>query len=129
MILAENVLICEKPKHILIYLILLRRFAVQPFLLFFMASDKNWPFLILYEKYQMFSGTNCLIRNSDTPYPWLWSWLICGDSCESWPGSWLQIWEFFPYQNGVWLLSSCNLISIGYNQLFSNPLHCPQIDT
>ena len=32
-----------------------------------MAYDKNWLFLILYEKYQKSSCTTCLIRSSDTP--------------------------------------------------------------
>ena len=41
---------------------LLKSFAAQSFLLSFMACDKNWPFLILYEKYQMSSCTICLIR-------------------------------------------------------------------
>ena len=36
----------------------------------FMACDKNWLFLILYGKYQMFLCTNCLIRNSDAPISW-----------------------------------------------------------
>ena len=33
----------------------------------FIACDKNWLFLILYDKYQMFSCTTLLIRNPDTP--------------------------------------------------------------
>ena len=40
--------------------------ALQHFLLSFMACDKNWLFLIFYEKCQMSSCTSCLIRHSDT---------------------------------------------------------------
>ena len=46
---------------------LLKSFTAQSFLYSFMACDKNWPFCILYEKYQISSYTTCLIRNSDTP--------------------------------------------------------------
>ena len=46
---------------------LFKSFAAQSFYLAFMACDKNWPFLILYEKYRMSSCTICLIKDSDTP--------------------------------------------------------------
>ena len=40
--------------------------ASWSFLTFFIICDKNWLFLILYEKSRMSSCTSCLIRNSDT---------------------------------------------------------------
>ena len=46
---------------------LLKSFAAKSFLLSFMACNEIWPFVIMYEKYQMSSCTTCLIRNLDTP--------------------------------------------------------------
>ena len=42
-------------------------FSALSFVLSYMASDKNRPFLILYKKYRMSSCTSCLKRNTDTP--------------------------------------------------------------
>ena len=60
----------------------------KTFLWFFVASDENWSFLILYEKYWKSLCTTCLIRNScltrysDTP-----RYLVCWVVCQSWiPG-------------------------------------------
>ena len=46
------------------FLFFFKNFAVWSF---FLACDKNWPFLISYKKYWMSSCTTCLIRNSDIP--------------------------------------------------------------
>ena len=41
--------------------------VAQFFLLSFMTRGKNWPFLICYEKWQMSTSTNCLMRKYVTP--------------------------------------------------------------
>ena len=52
LILAEIFLIWEKIKHVQLEGIFefIQSFLVQFFVLSFMGCDKNWPFLILYEK-------------------------------------------------------------------------------
>ena len=61
---------------------------------------------------------------------WLWTWLTCWDRSQSWPESDQKIREFF-YQNN--LSEASELLDVrnhpGLIGLFSNPLHCHQIDT
>ena len=63
------ILIKLKAMHVHLVRILefIENFAKQSFFLYFMFCENNRPFLILYEKYQISSFTNCQIRNQDTP--------------------------------------------------------------
>ena len=90
---------------------------------------KNWHFLILYEEYQMSSCTTCLIRNSDTPVS-LAMYLI--DLLQL-----LLMMTWTPPTNLEVLIRmikvrplSCHIfiITIGFIQLFFNPLHCTHIN-
>ena len=59
------------------WLSLFKSLAEQSLLLSFIACDKNWPFFILYENYQMSSCINCL-RHSHIPgseLDWL-AWIV-----------------------------------------------------
>ena len=87
---------------------LFKSFAMQTFLLSFMACDKSWPLLLLCQKYQMPSCSTCIIGNSVTPMSLT---MVLIDSLG------------LPYKllylhNHQWII-----------QLFLNPLRHPQIDT
>ena len=110
---------------------LFKSFAAQSFLLSFMPCDKNWLFLILYEKYWMSSCTTGWIRNSDTHKvpgygpDWLDGIVVNhGQDSTNKPGS-----SFLIGTIRVRLLScSTFVIIIGIIQ-FWNFLHCSKIDT
>ena len=57
------------------------------------------PFVIFYEKYWMPSCNTCLIKNQTHLYPCIFTWFTFLGHCQSWPGSYQQIREFFSYQN------------------------------
>ena len=87
---------------------LLKSFAAQFFLLFFMTCDKDLSFLILNAKYWMPSCTICLIRKSETPMSLIMDLvdLLGSLSIIAWISprnlkvfSWLELSEYFTRQN------------------------------
>ena len=68
LIFVEIFLIWEKPRHVWFEgcFSSLKSFVSRCLLLSLITCDKNWFFLIFYEKYQMSSCTTRLIRNSNT---------------------------------------------------------------
>ena len=91
----------------------------------FVDNDENKPFLILYKKQPMPICTICLIRSSDNPMS------LAVDRVGIFFNHGLDLKDKFECSSiKVKFQSCCNfVISIKFIQLFSNPLHCSQIDT
>ena len=68
-------------------LCLFKNFATRSFFLFFIACDKNWPFLVLNERCWASSCTICLMRKSVTPMSLNIDLLTCWNRSQSWPRS------------------------------------------
>ena len=107
-------------------LTLYKRFAVRFFPLSFMVYDKNWLFLFKFEKYRMFLCTTCQKKKIQSlpclgyGFHWLaWTAVNLSLDLSNKFGR-----SFLIRAQRVRLLS-CHtfVITIGYIEIFSNPLH------